>query len=143
MLCSFCYVYNFSFMNKCLLACCLAVVLFACKKDTVDEPSITRVWQIDKFYGAGVDSTVWFGFAYGGYTIDIRTGGLFTERYTPYNSPMRIVNGNWQLIDYNNAQYVQLQDSVNNRYFELLLLDNSNFKLKSPIENRQYWLKPQ
>lgn len=126
-----------------MLAGFVAMALIACKKDDVDEASIVRQWQIDKFYGGNVDSTYWFGFAYGGYTIDIKDGGTFTERYTPFSSPKRIVNGTWQLVDYNNAQYVELKDSVADRYFEILSLTGGSCKLKSPIENRQYWLKPQ
>ena len=122
----------------------IAVLLFAaCKKDYNDttlNQKISRQWQIDKYYGGGIDSTLQFGFVFGGYWIDIKTGGNYTERYTPAFSPTRVVNGTWAFL--NNGTYFQQVDSSQTRVFTLLSLEDDYLKLKNPNKDQQFWLKP-
>ncbi|UPT66676.1 MAG: hypothetical protein M0D57_19905 [Sphingobacteriales bacterium JAD_PAG50586_3] len=122
----------------------LTVLSFsACDKDENDDltstQKITRQWQIDKYYGYGVDSTVFFNYPFGGYKIDIKGSGQYTERYTNFGSP-RVVNGTWQFL--NNSAYFQQVDSSQSRTFTVISLEADYLKLKNPLKDQQYWLKP-
>jgi len=128
---------------KALTFSIIAVALFAaCKKET-DAASlndkITRQWQIDKYYGSGVDSTVFFNYPFGGYKIDVKAGGQYTERYTYFGLP-RVVNGTWSFP--NGDQYFQQVDSSQTRVFTIISLESNYMKLKNPLKDQQYWLKP-
>lgn len=121
-----------------------AIALFgACKKDNNEaslNEKITRQWQIDKYYGGGVDSTVYFNYVFGGYKIDIKADGHYTERYTPVFSPMKVVNGTWSFLS--NGAYFQQVDSSQTRVFSTISIEADYLKLKTPNKDQQYWLKP-
>lgn len=117
----------------------LALVVASCKKEEDLNTKIVRGWKIDKYYGGGVDSTVFFNYPFGGYTIDIKDDGNYTERYTFFGSP-RVVNGTWSFLS--NGAYFKQQDSVQTRVFTVLSIETDYMKLKNPEKNQEYWLKP-
>lgn len=118
-----------------------ALLLSACDKDnelTLTE-KITRQWKIDKYYGSGVDSTAFFNYPFGGYKIDVKDNGQYTERYTYFGAP-QVVNGTWSFLV--NGTYFQHVDSSQSRTFTILSLEEDYLKLKNPQKDQQYWLKP-
>lgn len=117
------------------------LALTACDKenDLTPNEKITRQWQIDKYYGGGVDSTVFFNFPYGGYKIDVKANGQYTERYSNFGS-LRVVNGTWSFLV--GETYFQQIDSSQSRTFTIISLEADYLKLKNPQKDQQYWLKP-
>lgn len=131
-------------MKKILLFASAILLLAACDKEETDPQTlnekIIRTWQIDKYYGGGVDSTGWFQYPFGGYTIEIRSGGSYTERYTPVFNPQKVVNGTWEFL--NNGDYFKQVDSSQTRVFTVLEIEADYLKLKTPTKDQEFWLKP-
>lgn len=128
-------------MNRLALLVLPLLVLAACKKESTESlnEKITRRWQIDKYIGQGVDSTAFFNFPYGGYTIDIKTGGQYTERYSSFGSP-KVVNGTWDFLT--GGAFFRQIDSSQTRVFECVSVEADYLKLKTPGKDQQFWLKP-
>ncbi|MBC8172406.1 MAG: lipocalin family protein [Chitinophagales bacterium] len=109
----------------------LALIFFtSCEKKRIADGTrdISQAWVVVKTEKNGADDTGNFDLKFKDYTIFFSEDGNYDETYALYGSAAIDMSGTW--LFQNNATEIQLADSTQTRFFEIIELNQSELILQ-------------